>query len=134
MAHAEINASAPDKLTGYRAFKLGNFEFSRDEYFVKMQWPAKGATRMHLLPADAFLRALMRDVAWGFFYGWVNFDHVFGTQNHYGKVDVYAGSFNGVMKDAGVDYKESFDTPHIMATFKAILHDWVNDGFDPFAA
>jgi len=35
-----------------------------------------------------------------------HFDHVFGTQNHYGKVDVYAGSFNGVLKEAGVDYKE----------------------------
>jgi hypothetical protein len=76
----------------------------------------------------------MRDVAWGFFYGWVNFDHVFGTRNHYGKVDIYAGSFNGIMKDAGVDYMETFETPVIMATFKAILHDWTNEGFDPFAA
>ena len=86
------------------------------------------------MPADAFLRAMMRDVAWGFFYGWVNFDHVFGTRNHYGKVDMYAGTFNGILKDAGVDYTETFDTPTIMATFKAMLHDWTNEGFDPFAA
>ena len=39
-----------------------------------------------------FLRALMRDVAWGFFYGWVNFDDVIGTVNHYKSVDLYAGS------------------------------------------
>ena len=39
-----------------------------------------------------FLRALMRDVAWGFFYGGVNFDHVIGTTNHYKTVDLYAGS------------------------------------------
>jgi hypothetical protein len=29
----------------------------------------------------------MRDVAWGFFYGWVNFDNVIGTVNHYQSVD-----------------------------------------------
>jgi hypothetical protein len=131
---AEVNASAPDKVTGYKTFKLGNFELSRDEYFVKIKWPAKGQIRTHNMPADVFLRALMRDVAWGFFYGWVNFDHVFGTRNHYGKVDMYAGSFNGAMRGAGVDYSETFDTPVIMATYKAILRDWVNAGFDPFAA
>lgn len=76
----------------------------------------------------------MRDVAWGFFYGWVNFDHVIGTRNHYGKVDLYAGTFNGVLREAGVDYTEQFDTPKIMATFKAVLHDWTNASFDPFAA
>jgi len=86
------------------------------------------------MSAEAFLRACMRDVAWNFFYGWVNFDHVIGTRNLYGQVDMYAGSFNGVMKEAGVDYTERFDAAHIMATFKAILRDWVNEGFDPFAA
>jgi hypothetical protein len=129
-----VQASAPDATTGYRSFTLGQFEFSRDEYFSRIKWPAKGQERTHTIPADAFLRAIMRDVAWGFFYGWVNFDHVFGTRNHYGKVDVYAGAFNGVLKEAGVDYTETFDTPDIMATFKAILHDWTNEGFDPFAA
>ena len=130
----EVNASQPHAVTGYRTFTLGAFTLSRDEYFARITWPAKGETRTHVMPADAFLRAVMRDVAWGFFYGWVNFDHVIGTRNHYGKVDLYAGTFNGVLKSAGVDYCEQFETPHIMATFKAILHDWVNEGFDPFAA
>ena len=129
-----VRASAADAVTGYRTFTLGSFNFSRDEYFVKITWPAKGEIRTHAMSADAFLRATMRDVAWGFFYGWVNFDHVFGTRDHYGSVDVYAGSFNGILKDAGVDYIENFDTPVIMATFKAMLHDWTNAGFDPFAA
>ena len=84
--------------------------------------------------ADDFLRAMMRDVAWGFFYGWVNFDEVIGTRNHYGKVDMYAGAYNASFKEAGVDYMQQFETPLIMATFKAILKDWVNEGFDPFAA
>ena len=44
---------------------------------------------------------------------------------------MYAGTFNGAMKEAGVDYTEQFDAGHIMATFKAILRDWVNEGFDP---
>ena len=82
-----VRATEPDAVTGYRRFQLGEFEFHRDEYFVKISWPAKGQTRTHAVPADAFLRAMMRDVAWGFFYGWVNFDHVFGTRNHYGKVE-----------------------------------------------
>ena len=33
----------------------------------------------------------MRDVAWGFFYGTVNFDTVFGTINYYGEVEMFAG-------------------------------------------
>ena len=74
--------------SGYLSFKLGEFSFSRDDYFVHLAWP-RGS---HMLPADRFLRALMRDVAWNFFYGIVNFDEVFGTVNHYGTVKVFAGS------------------------------------------
>ena len=130
----QVIATDPSNENGYRTFKLGKFELSRDEYFVTVRWPAKGQMRSHQMSAEAFLRACMRDVAWNFFYGWVNFDHVIGTRNLYGQVDMYAGSFNGVMKEAGVDYTERFDAMHIMATFKAILRDWVNEGFDPFAA
>jgi len=129
-----VVATEPDKVTGYRSFHLGSFALSRDAYFVTIKWPAKGETRSHQMPADAFLRALMRDVAWGFFYGWVNFDEVLGTRNHYGKVDLYAGAYNDALKKAGVDFTEQFATPVITATFKAILADWVNEGFDPFAA
>src|SRR5438270_928873 len=129
-----VIATEPSNRNGYRSFQLGKFELARDEYFVTVHWPAKGARRSHQMPADAFLCACMRDVAWNFFYGWVNFDHVIGTRNHYGKVDFYAGTFNGTLKEAGVDYLEQFDADHIMATFKAILRDWVNEGFDPFAA
>ena len=133
-AAAQVTATDPSNENGYRTFRLGKFELARDEYFVTIRWPAKGQTRSHQMSAEAFLRACMRDVAWNFFYGWVNFDHVIGTRNLYGQVDMYAGSFNGVMKEAGVDYIERFDAAHIMATFKAILRDWVNEGFDPFAA
>jgi hypothetical protein len=129
-----VSASDADAVTGYRAFKLGDFEFSRDSYFATVKWPSKGQIRTHQIPADDFLRAMMRDVAWGFFYGWVNFDHVLGTRNHYGRVDLYAGTYNASFKDAGIDYVQQFDTPLIMATFRAILKDWVNEGFDPFAA
>jgi hypothetical protein len=81
-----------------------------------------------------YLRALMRDVAWGFFYGWVNFDAVVGTCNHYKTVDFFAGSYNEMMKAAGVDLLESFASEHIGATFAAMLDDWTNAGFDPFSA
>ena len=129
-----VIATEPDQLSGYRSFHLGSFAFSRDAYFVTIKWPDGGGLRAHQMPADAFLRALMRDVAWGFFYGWVNFDEVIGTRNLYGKVDLYAGAYNDALKKAGVDYTEQFATPVITATFKAILADWVNEGFDPFAA
>ena len=46
---------------------------------------------------------MMRDVAGGFFYGWVNFDHVIGTRNYYGKVDLYAGTFNATYCGSGVE-------------------------------
>ena len=102
-----VMASEADAVTGYRTFQLGDFEFSRDAYFATVKWPVNGQTRSHQIPADDFLRAMMRDVAWGFFYGWVNFDHVIGTRNHYGKVDLYAGSYNASFKEAGIDFHRS---------------------------
>ena len=68
----EIGSIEPNR-HGYRTFTLGSFSFSRDEYFADVRWP-KGH---HWLPVDAFLRALQRDIAWGFFYGVVNFDRTF---------------------------------------------------------
>jgi hypothetical protein len=52
----EIGSIEPNQ-HGYRTFALGNFGFSRDEYFAQVTWP-KGS---HLIPVDAFLRALQRD-------------------------------------------------------------------------
>lgn len=122
------------KIAGYRTFELGSFTFARDEYYATITWPAKGQRQSHTISIDAFLRALMRDVAWGFFYGVVNFDHVFGTRNLYGRVEFFAGRLNEAYHDAGADYVEIFDTPVAMKLFKEILADWVNAGFDPFAA
>ena len=131
-AVAELNKVANS--AGYRTFSLGAFTFSRDEYFVTITWPAKGSTQSHTMSADAFLRALMRDVAWGFFYGVVNFDPVFGTRNLYGRVEFFAGRLNEAYHSAGASYVETFDTPAAMKLFKDMLADWVNDGFDPFAS
>jgi hypothetical protein len=122
-------ASAPS-IHGYKSYRLGQFEFSRDEYFAHIRWP-EGS---HTMDVSTFLRALMRDVAWGFFYGWVHFDDVFGTCNHYGTVDVFAGSFNGNYKKAKVDHLETHPTEHIRTTFTDMIEDWTNEGFDPFAA
>ncbi|MRV70461.1 hydroxyquinol 1,2-dioxygenase [Duganella sp. FT92W] len=119
---------------GYRAFELGQFQFARDEYFAIISWPGKDQRQSHHIAIDAFLRALMRDVAWGFFYGVVNFDHVFGTRNLYGKVEFFAGTLNEAYQQAGADYLEVFETPLAMKLFKDMLADWVNAGFDPFAA
>jgi hypothetical protein len=130
----EVKASPASNQTGYRSFQLGSFLFSRDEYFARVSWQANGQKLSHTMSADAFLRAMMRDVAWGFFYGWVNFDPVIGTRNLYGKVELYAGAYHPAYKEKGLDLTETFDSREIMATFKAILDDWTNEGFDPFAA
>jgi hypothetical protein len=115
---------------GYQSFAIGGFEFRRDEYFAYIRSP-KG---QHQMSVDAFLRALQRDVAWGFFYGLVNFDTIFGTFNHYGTVDMFMGRFNEAFRASGVDHNETFDADKLMAVFRAMLDDWTIEGFDPFAA
>jgi hypothetical protein len=129
MSTIDIQATGPNA-QGYHEFSLGGFHFSRDEFFVHITWP----TGKHVLSADIFLRALMRDVAWDFFYGTVNFDAVFGTVNHYGTVDMFAGRFNDAYRKAELDHTENFETPQIRETFKAMLDNWTNAGFDPFAS
>ena len=120
---------------GYQDFELGGFKFRRDEYFAHITWQTPdGRPLSHTMDANNFLRALMRDVAWGFFYGGVNFDHVIGTTNHYKTVDLYAGRYNATMKAAGVDLLENFPTEQIGKVFADMLDDWTNEGFDPFAA
>jgi hypothetical protein len=115
---------------GYRTFPIGRFVFWRDEYFAHVDYP--GGT--HVMPVDEFLRALMRDVAWGFFYGTVNFDSVLGTVNHYGTVELYIGLFNAGYRAARRQYVETHDAGPLKQEFEAILADWTNEGFDPFAA
>ncbi len=132
---AKVMASQPHAVLGYKDFSLGSFGFRRDEYFAHISWKTQdGRPMSHTMDIGNFLRALMRDVAWGFFYGWVNFDEVFGTVNHYTSVDLYGGSFNGSMKAAGVDCLENFPSDQIRATFEQMLDDWTNAEFDPFAA
>jgi hypothetical protein len=126
----EVERSADVNADGYHEFTLGEFGFRRDEFFVYITWP----TGSHIMSADAFLRALQRDVAWDFFYGIVNFDGVFGTVNHYGTVDMFAGRYNESYRKAELDYSETLETPVIRETFKTVLSDWTNESFDPFAS
>ncbi len=119
-----------DNQTGYRSFQAGSFAFKRNEYFATISWPGGS----HTMPIDAFLRALMRDIAWGFFYGVVNFDDVFGTINHYGEVTMFAGRFNEAYRSAGRDFEERFPSDVLMPLFTAMVGDWTNEGYDPFAA
>jgi Hydroquinone 1,2-dioxygenase large subunit N-terminal len=115
---------------GYKAHSIGGFRFERDEYFAHVFYPGG----RHLIPIDAFLRALMRDVAWGFFYGTVNFDNVFGTVNHYGTVEMFIGLFNEAYRSQNRHHVETFDSKELKATFEGMLEDWTIEGFDPFAA
>jgi hypothetical protein len=115
---------------GYPTFQLGEYTFWRDEYFAHISWP----TGNHVASVDRFLRAMQRDVAWQFFYGVVNFDEVIGTINQYGTVDLFAGTFNDSYRKAELDHIENFPHEEIYATFRSILEEWTNEGFDPFAA
>ncbi len=125
-----LRVNPADNVTGYKSFTAGSFTFKRNEYFVEIACP-KGS---HTAPADAFLRALMRDVAWGFFYGTVNFDAVFGTTNYYGEVDMFLGATNEGYVAAGRDFVERFKSNELMSIFKQMMSDWTNEGYDPFAA
>lgn len=129
-ARTEASRRSNADQAGYHSYYAGGFEFHRDEYFARISWPGGN----HIMPIDAFLRAMMRDVAWGFFYGVVNFDGVFGTINHYGEVTVFAGRFNDAYRKQGRDREERFQSSALMQTFKEILSDWTNQGYDPFAA
>jgi Hydroquinone 1,2-dioxygenase large subunit N-terminal len=128
-ATVDTTTSAPNS-EGYREFTLGQFTFKRDEYFAYISWP----TGSHIMSVDAFLRALQRDVAWNFFYGIVNFDGVFGTMNHYGTVDIFAGRYNDAYRKAELDYTENIETSIIKGVFENMLDDWTNETFDPFAS
>jgi hypothetical protein len=129
------SASSDYDSHGYEAFELGGFTFRRDEYFAHIGWKSRdGRPMSHTVDVGGFLRALMRDVAWSFFYGWVNFDDVIGTVNHYDSVEFFAGSYNGAMKSASVDRTEGFPTEQIRGVFERMLENWTNEGFDPFAA
>jgi hypothetical protein len=119
-----------DKGLGYKAHSIGGFRFERDEYFAHIFYPGG----RHIMPIDAFLRSLMRDVAWGFFYGTVNFDNVFGTVNHYGTVEMFIGLFNEAYRASNRHHVETFESKDLKKVFEEMLNDWVNEGFDPFAA
>jgi hypothetical protein len=128
LPNVPVKSSTKD--LGYKSFQVGKFNFERDEYFANISYPGG----RHMMPIDAFLRAIMRDVAWGFFYGTVNFDAVLGTINHYGSVDLSMGLFNEAYRGANRHYVETFDSKELKAHFEKILEDWTNEGFDPFAA
>ena len=115
-----VRASEPDATHGYRSYSLGSFGFRRDEYFAHITWTTRdGRPLSHTMDVASYLRALMRDVAWGFFYGWVNFDHVVGTVNHYQTVDFFAGNglraVNGRAKFSGKRRPISRPTPITMS-------------------
>lgn len=126
----KIVATGTDEATGYDSFRLGGFEFRRDEYFAHIHWP-KGS---HIIEIDRFLRAMVRDIGWGFFYGWIFFDDIFGTTNHYGTVDVFAGSYDAGYKAQGIDHLETFPAEVVAEAFETISRNWISEGYDPLNA
>ena len=126
----EATKSASTNKQGYHSFQFGGFEFARDEYFVHIKWP-KGK---HTMEVDRFLRAMVRDIGWGFFYGWIFFDDIFGTHNHYGTVDIFAGTYDQGCKAAGIDFIQRFTAEAVSNAFATISTDWISKGYDPLSA
>ena len=127
MVSANIIATGTDPDTGYDSFRLGSFHFHRDEYFAHIAWP-QGT---HIIEIDRFLRAMVRDIGWGFFYGWIFFDDVFGTTNHYGTVDIFAGTYDAGYKAQGTDHLETFPADVVREAFETISRNWISEGYDP---
>lgn len=130
MPTTKITATGTDPDTGYDSFQLGSFTFKRDEYFAHIEWP-KGS---HIIEIDRFLRAMVRDIGWGFFYGWIFFDDIFGTTNHYGTVDLFAGSYDQGCKAQGIDHLETFSADVVSEAFETISRNWISEGYDPLSA
>jgi hypothetical protein len=130
MPAAKVISTGTNADTGYDSFRLGGFEFRRDEYFAHISWP-KGT---HIIEIDRFLRAMVRDIGWGFFYGWIFFDDIFGTTNRYGTVDIFAGAYDKGCKEQGIDYLETFPADVVSQAFETIARNWINEGYDPMRA
>jgi hypothetical protein len=110
----------------YRKFTFGTFTFQ--QYLPVHAWRGRAHHRW------TFLRAMVRDIGWGFFYGWIFFDDVFGTQNHYGTVGLFAGTYSKGHRDTKVDFLETFNTDDVRAAFETISVNWINEGYDPLRA
>ncbi|MFH4307112.1 hydroxyquinol 1,2-dioxygenase, partial [Acinetobacter baumannii] len=50
-----VTITGYDEISGYSTFQLGNFKFSRDEYFAKVTREAKGQEHSHLMSEHASL-------------------------------------------------------------------------------
>ena len=119
----------------YKEFHLGQFRFVRDDYFAHIHFPTQSGKAMaHKIDIDAFLKPLQRDIAWSFFYGMVKFDDVFGTINHYGTVEVFAGKYHKALHEGGFWHAEELGRGEVERVFTLMLEDWVPADFDPFAA
>ena len=126
---SKCTGTDPD--TGYRASRLGSFEFRRDEYFAHIEWP-KGS---HIIEIDRFLRAMVRDIGWGFFYGWIFFDDIFGTTNHYGTVDIFAGAYDHGLQGGGHRLARDLHAPRrCPRRSRRSASDWISEGYDPLSA
>ncbi|MFL2840832.1 MAG: hypothetical protein ACJ0BT_03240, partial [Pseudohongiellaceae bacterium] len=115
-----LNVLINNEQTGYQNHQAGSFTFRRDEYFAYIDYP----DGEYVIPIDIFLKALTRAVAWGFFYGTLNFDKVFGTTNHYGNVDMFIGAQNEEYINNGKDFTENFPSEELMEVFQGMLSDW----------
>ena len=136
-AHGEFR-NASDNKANDSANKLGyRLSRSADSLSSATSTSRTSAGRRHVIRCRSrlFLRALMRDRGVELLLRHGELRRVFGTTNHYGTVDVFAGLYNERLSQAEhASYVENFKSDDVKAMFEAMLADWTNEGFDPFAA
>jgi hypothetical protein len=112
----------------YKEFTLGRVKFSRDEYYVHLEYP-KGS---YSIGIEKFLRCTARNVQFRFFYGSILYDEIFAFETHYGDdVDIMIGCLHPAFVASGRDYRERLSLNEACETLKSLLLDWTPEEYDP---
>ena len=124
------NKQGHNSSLGYKTFKLGDVEFSRDLYFCHLKWP----TGSHSLHIEPFLRATLRMYQWQFFFGSLLYDDLVGFTNHYGTVELFIGRDDPGFQKAEKTHAVVMETGEALEDLCAMLENWSGGQFDPFVS
>ena len=128
-ATVEIQSGDPNE-AGYRPFRLGEFKFRRDEYFVYIDWP----TGRHVMPVDAFLAR-----SCGTWPGTSSTASSTSTTSSAPSTTTAPSTCSSASSTRPTASRarplsRTFDSNDCARYFEDMLDDWTNEGFDPFAS
>jgi len=125
---SEIAMSEDKNEFGYRSFTMGDIEFSRDRYFVQLDW-TEGS---YVMGIDSFLATTARSFQFSFFVGSFVYDGFFGWTNHYGRVEFFIGRDDPAYVKAGLVKRYILDTEKALEGLRLMLNDWISPQAVPF--